>query len=154
MKFQGQTFNVARQCARRRFDPRDVGCVDCDPLPGLESQAYVWPSLMRGRDVAVVSRPLAANGSWNIASAPGPRNPRRGRVEVRSGLPRSLPLPMPSSPSLSVQLPREGRSLDKNYLSMDEHLHCTQDYGTLTYDELNQLRRGRGCAKEDSQAVI
>ena len=102
MKFQGQTFNAARQGARRRFDPRDVGSADCDPLPGLESQADVWPSLMRGRDVAGVCRPLGENNSWNIA--PGPRNTRRGRVVVRSGLPHSLSLPLPSSPSFSVQL--------------------------------------------------
>ena len=126
--------------------------MDCGPPPGSESQADVSPSLMSGRDVAGVSWPLAENDSWNIAAAPGPRNPGRGRAEVRSGLPHSLPLP--STPSITVHLPQQGRPLDENCLGMNGRLHRTQDYGTLTYDKLHQLRRSRGCAKKDTKAVI
>ena len=66
---------------RKRGGPEDLRSADWDTVSGLELETDVWPSLMRGRDVAVVARLVAGNDSKNVALASGPEEPPMGEYE-------------------------------------------------------------------------
>ena len=66
----------------------------------------------------------------------------------------SFSVQLPSSPSLSVLLPRPGSPSDENRIQLAAPDCARKDYETVAHNELHRLRRHRGCAKKDSEAVL
>ena len=61
---------------------------------------------------------------------------------------------LPSSPSLSVELPLPGSSFDLNCTQLEASECAWKEYGTSMYDASQMLRRRRGYARKGPNAVL
>ena len=64
VKFQEQTFKVARYCVRERVDPGAAESVEWDPFSGMAVEMDVSPPLFHGR----VSRETLCNSEGRVAA--------------------------------------------------------------------------------------
>ena len=95
----------------------------------------------------IASRDLKRKGEadWSL------RLPRQSRFQC----PRLPPsIRVPSSPSLSAQLPPAGSTFGKTYIQLQAPGLTQRDYDHLTHDEFHQLCRRRGYAGKASKAVL
>ena len=95
-------------------------------------------------------------------ASPRGRSDVRGDIGSASPSPATVPVPaspslsiqVPSSPPSSLQLPLANSSFSANRAQSPPTVDTTGDNGYLTHDKLHDRCRGRGCAKKDSKAVL
>ena len=149
LKFQSRTFKVARFCARKRVDPKDVVSVGSNPTSCLDMGADTLPSFMSGRDVAGASRPAQGVAPGTFPVFPPPSESLEGDSGSLRGPSPCLSVQSPPSPSLSIRRPPADRFSDEHCVVLDEAQCSSQDTDTRARDQVHRLCRSRGCAKKD-----
>ena len=163
-EFQGQTFKVARFCARRQYEPKDVGGVECTPASeSIDALEGLPPSMLgkRGDDERLPQDGLR-KASETSTGSPNQETGKENGSEPSSPAPVAIPAPsffslaiqLPSSPSVSVELPLASSSFDEDCSQLHEPEVTQGDYGQLTCDGPHELRWGRGYDRNDSEAVL
>ena len=121
--------------------PKDLGGVDWNPAPGRLDESPVALPLVFGT--------CGARGGGLGVSGSGPVDPvvngdgapqgpsPASAVQTPPSAPRIVPVP--SSPSLSGQLPASGSSFVKNCAGRVAAADTHRNYENLTYDELHRL---------------
>ena len=121
----------------------------------MDTETDAWRLLLDGRVSAGGPVRQMRRVAGEVASVP--KSPALSAVDgVGPTAPPPLSVQSPSSPSLSAQLPPPDPPLEQN-CAISHEPNCAEspeDFHALPYDELHQLCRRRGHAKEDSKAAL
>ena len=106
VKFQSQTYKVARFYARKKREETEVERAELDPLHVRFRRI--------GADLGSQSRQVDVGEDMEVGSEDGNHTPRTGTPESNSG-PRPDMILVPDSPSLSAHLPSPRAPSERHY---------------------------------------